>query len=72
MAGNSKENLAQFERANNVQEISSADEIYSYDACAQQAILHNRPWNHKLVHIGESLVVWIHFWFFKSKLFQTM
>jgi len=51
MAGNSKENLAQFERANNVQEISSADEIYSYDAAAQQAILHNRPWNHKFVHI---------------------
>lgn len=47
MASNAKENLAQFERTNNVQEITAADEIYAYDAAVQQSILQNRPWLHK-------------------------
>lgn len=47
MAGSAKENLVQFERTNNVQEITSADEIYAYDASFQQGILQTRPWLQK-------------------------
>jgi hypothetical protein len=47
MASNARENLAQFERTNNVQEITSADEIYAYDATLQQSILQTRPWLQK-------------------------
>lgn len=47
MAGSAKDNLAQFERANNVQEITSADEIYAYDSGFQQSILQSRPWLQK-------------------------
>jgi hypothetical protein len=47
MAGNARENLAQFERANSVQEITAADEIYAYDASFQQSILQTRPWLQK-------------------------
>ena len=41
---NPKEN---FEKANNIQEIASADEIYAYDARVQQSILQTRPWLQK-------------------------
>ncbi|CAF4094719.1 unnamed protein product [Adineta steineri] len=44
MAGSAQENLVQFERVNNVQEITAADEIYAYDAPFQQSILQTRPW----------------------------
>ncbi len=47
MAGSAKENLTQFEKANNIQEIISADEIYAYDASFQQSILRTRPWLQK-------------------------
>jgi hypothetical protein len=47
MAGSAKENLTQFEKVNNVQEITSADEIYAYDASFQQSILQSRPWLQK-------------------------
>jgi hypothetical protein len=47
MAGTAKENLTQFERSNNIQEITSADEIYAYDASFQQSILQTRPWLQK-------------------------
>jgi hypothetical protein len=36
-----------FEKVNNIQEIASADEIYTYDARVQQSILQNRPWLQK-------------------------
>jgi hypothetical protein len=42
-----KENFQQFENLNNIQEITSADEIYTYDATFQQSILQNRPWLQK-------------------------
>ena len=47
MAGTAKENLTQFEKTNNIQEITSADEIYAYDASFQQSILQTRPWLQK-------------------------
>jgi hypothetical protein len=47
MAGSAKENLTQFEKANNIQEITAADEIYAYDASFQQSILQTRPWLQK-------------------------
>ena len=47
MAGSAKENLTQFDRANNIQEITAADEIYAYDASFQQSILQTRPWLQK-------------------------
>ena len=47
MSSSARENQAQFERANNVQEITSADEIYAYDAAFQQSILQTRPWLQK-------------------------
>jgi hypothetical protein len=47
MAGGAKENFAQFEKANKVQEITAADEIYAYDAPFQQSILQTRPWLQK-------------------------
>jgi hypothetical protein len=47
MAGTAKENLTQFEKANAIQEITSADEIYAYDASFQQSILQTRPWLQK-------------------------
>ena len=47
MAGAAKENLAQFEKANNIQETTAADEIYAYDAPFQQSILQTRPWLQK-------------------------
>ncbi len=42
-----KENLEEFEKLNNIQEITSADEIYVYDANTQQSILQSRPWLQK-------------------------
>ncbi len=47
MTGTAKENLAQFEKANNIQKITAAGEIYAYDAAVQQGILQNRPWLQK-------------------------
>ena len=47
MAANAKGNLTQFEKANNIQEVTAADEIYAYDAHFQQSILQNRPWLQK-------------------------
>ncbi|CAF1253891.1 unnamed protein product [Rotaria sordida] len=44
MASSAKENLIQFEKVNNIQEITAADEIYAYDASFQQSILQTRPW----------------------------
>ncbi|CAF4623693.1 unnamed protein product, partial [Rotaria magnacalcarata] len=44
MASSGQENLTQFERTNNIQEITAADEIYAYDASLQQSILQTRPW----------------------------
>ncbi len=32
------------ENLNNIQEITSTDEIYAYDVNFQQSILRNRPW----------------------------
>ena len=49
MAGAAKENLVQFEKANNIQETTAADEIYAYDAAFQQSILQTRPWLQKYV-----------------------
>lgn len=51
MAGTARDNLAQFERANNMQEIAAADEIYAYDASFQQSILQTRPWSQKYEEI---------------------
>ncbi len=47
MAGSVKENLIQFEKSNSIQEITSADEIYAYDASFQQSVLQTRPWLQK-------------------------
>lgn len=47
MATNSNESFQQFERANSIQEINAADEIYAYDSVAQQTILQARPWLQK-------------------------
>jgi hypothetical protein len=41
---NIKENLEQFEKLNNIQEITSIDEIDAYDVNIQQSIIRNRPW----------------------------
>ena len=47
MTESANDNLALFERANSVQEINAADEIYMYDAAFQQSILQTRPWLQK-------------------------
>ena len=47
MTGDIKADLAQFEKTNNVQEITAADEIYAYESTVQQSILNSRPWLQK-------------------------